>query len=629
MLLALLWPATAAVAAQIPRDRPRPVPAAAGRIIGRVVSAGVEPKPLRRARVTLNGSALRPGRTAITRDDGTFAFDALPPGRSTLAVVKSGYISIAYGATGPGRPGLPVTLAPGGQQTLTITVPRGAVITGLLTDGTGQPLPGLQVRALTYRILPPRGERQLMEVPSGNVVTDDRGIYRIFGLPAGDYAVSVRPTPGIEAFTAGLRTVTGAAVRQALADARQSRDRRLPGLPAGRPAGPAGPASPSSESAGRVAFAPVFYPGTASPSQARLVTLGPGEERTAIDFEVDYVPVARISGAVVAAAAGAARAYVRLVPDPHETVIGQGAFRGMTTEADGAFAFDSVPPGRYVLAARASSDGSMPLRYDAATSLWASTELTVDGQDIHNIILTPVPGVTLEGRLEFQGERPPPRLTEFRLLGMPLSSRTSPGGSPVAQVRPDGRFSVYGGPPGIYWPDFPAGIRTAIGGWWLKSIVIDGRDALDAPLTLNASTTEATVTFADTASELRGRVALATGEPAANSTVVVFPVERAGWFFNSRRIAAAPLDAQGRFVVRNLPAGDYLIVARADLDQFEWFNPLTLEKLAPSAAKLTIRDGEDGDVRYHDPLSRYAERVAPASGGGLREAILGFTTAAG
>ena len=89
----------------------------------------------------------------------------------------------------------------------------------------------------------------------------------------------------------------------------------------------------------------------------------------------------------------------------------------------------------------------------------------------------------------------------------------------------------------------------------------------------------------------------ATGEPAANSTVVVFPVERAGWFFNSRRIAAAPLDAQGRFVVRNLPAGDYLIVARADLDQLEWFNPVTLEKLAPSAAKLTIRNDE---VITHD-----------------------------
>jgi hypothetical protein len=166
-----------------------------------------------------------------------------------------------------------------------------------------------------------------------------------------------------------------------------------------------------------------------------------------------------------------------------------------------------------------------------------------------------------------------------------------PAGALVAQLTADGRFRMYGGPPGLYWLEYPAGIRNPIGAWWLKSIAIDGREVLDAPLALNASA-NATVTFADTASELRGRVTGAGGEPTANYTVIVFPVARERWFFNSRRIASAPLDAQGRYVVHNLPAGDYLIVARNDLDQFEWFNPATLEQLTPSAAKLTIRDGE-------------------------------------
>ena len=206
-------------------------------------------------------------------------------------------------------------------------------------------------------------------------------------------------------------------------------------------------------------------------------------------------------------------------------------------------------------------------------------------------VLSPVPGITLDGRLVFQGQRPPPRLSELRGLGLPLTSRTVPG-SPMALVAADGRFRVYGMPPGTYWPDYSAGVRNPIGAWWLKSIAIDGREMLDAPLELRGSTAGATVTFGDTASALGGRVLFATGEPATNCTVVVFPVERTAWFFNSRRIAAAPLDAEGRYVVRNLPAGDYLIVARADLDQLEWFNPATLEQLVPSAAKLTIRNDE-------------------------------------
>ena len=586
VLAALIWSSTTA-AAQVPRDRPKPVPVAAGRIIGKVVSAGPETKPLRRARVTLNGPALKPGRTAITQDDGAFVFDAVPPGQYSIAVVKSGYISLAYGATGPGRPGLPVTVASGAQQTIVFAVPRGGVITGRLTDGTGQPLPGLQVRALTYRILRPAGDRQLVEVPGTTVVTDDRGIYRIFGLASGEYAVIVRPAAGAEDFTAGLRTVTSADVRQALADVRQSRDRRTPGLPAAAP-----PRSTSAtEPVARVAFAPVFYPGTTRASQARLITVGPGEERAAIDVELEYVAVARIGGTVIGAGGASSPAYVRLVPDPQETLAGQSGFRGITTSPDGTFAFDNVPPGRYVLAARASSDGSTALRYDPAKALWASTDLVIDGQDILSIVLAPVQGITLEGRLVFQGQRAPPRLSEMRGMGLPLTSRVVPG-SPMTVIAEDGRFSVYGVPAGTYWPDFQAGIRNPLGAWWLKSIAIEGREMLDAPLELRGSSTGATVTFGDAASDLRGRVVLPSGEPAANSTVVVFPVERTGWFFNSRRIAAVPVDGEGRYVVRNLPGGDYLIVARPDLDQFEWFNPLTLEKLAPAAAKLTIRNDE-------------------------------------
>jgi uncharacterized protein (DUF2141 family) len=581
-----VWPLAADATPQMPRDQPRAMSAAAGRIAGRVVSAGADSRPLRRARVTLNGSALLSGRTAITSDEGTFVFDALPAGQYSIGVVKSGYISTAYGATGPGRAGLPITVSVGGEQTITVIVPRGSVITGMLADAGGQPLPGLRVRALTYRIMPPGGERRLIEVPGSAVVSDDRGVYRIFGLPAAEYAVSVQPGPGAEAYTAGLRTASGAEIRQALAEVRQSRDRRGSPVSSPRP-------SAAAEAQGRMTFAPVFHPGTSSASEARLLSLGPGEERTGADIEIGYVPVARIGGSVIGGGGGASAAYVRLVPDPADTLADSAAFRGTITDAAGAFGFDNLPPGRYTVTARSSSDGGTPLRYDPATSLWASTEVVLDGQDIPDIVLTPVPGLTIEGRIVFTGQRPPPSLAGFGGMGLPLSSRGMPGSQPaVALTSPDGRLRIPSVPPGLYGADFTLGIRKPIGAWWLKSVAIDGREALDAPLELRSSLEGVTVTFADTASELRGRVASSAGQAAANCLVVVFPAERASWFFNSRRIASIPLDAQGRYVVRNLPAGDYLIVARNDLDTFEWFNPLTLEKLAPSAAKVTIRNDD-------------------------------------
>jgi hypothetical protein len=584
LLIAAIVSATAQGAAQPTRDRAQPLSGGAGRIAGTVVSAGREPKPVRRARVTINGSALQTGRTAITGDDGAFAFEALPQGEYTIAVVKSGYITTVYGASGPGRPGLPVVLGRGTRRTITVSVPRGAAITGMLTDAEGQPVPGLQVRALTYRVTPPGGERRLIPVQHLPSVTDDRGIYRIFGLPAGNYAVAVRPRPGLDA--AGVRTVSAADVRLALAEVRRARDRRMPA-----PAPPAVAVSPE-EPARRLSLASVFFPGTTSAAQARLLTLGPGEERTGVDFLVDYVPVARIAGTVVAGTGGGTRAFVRLVSDPHDAVVDDATFRGVTTGPEGEFAFDSVPPGRYVIAARASADGGMPLRFDPAASLWASSDVVVDGQDIPNIALTPVPGLTIEGRIVFEGQRPPPRMSELRGLALPLSSRTSPGGQPWMAVGADGRFTIPSVPPGMYVAESMAGIRAPIGAWWLKSIAIGGREVLDAPLELRESTDTVTVTLADTASELGGRISARGGEPASNCVVVVFPVERSGWFFNSRRIAAVRVDAQGEYVVRNLPAGDYLAVARGDLDPLEWFNPDTLERLAASATAVKIRHDE-------------------------------------
>jgi hypothetical protein len=579
LAMALPWLLTTGLAAQSPRDARRPVVPAAGQIIGRVVSPGVEPKPLRRARVTLSGPALQIGRTTITRDDGTFAFDALPPGGYSLAALKSGYIAMQYGATGPGRPGLPVSVAAGGRQTITIVMPRGSVITGIITGTDGQPLAGQQIRAMRYRLVPPRGDRRLVEVGGSNV---------IFGLPAGTYVVSARPRASAEVFGDGLRTVNSAEVRQALADVRRARDQRTPGPPAAPPPR----SSAAQEPVARVAFTPVFYPGTTSASQARPITLGPGEERTGVDFDIDYVPVARISGSVVGPGGGATRAYVRLIPDQQDALVEGAGFRGVTTEANGAFAFDAVPPGRYVLAARASSGGSMALRYDAATTLWASSEVVVGGQDITGVVLVPVPGITLEGRLVFEGQRPPPRLTDLRMVGVPLSALNAAGGSPVASIASDGRLTVFGMPPGVYWPEFTPGVRNPIGAWWLKSLAIEGRELLDAPLDLGASATDLVLTFADTASQLGGRAVMPSGDPAANAMVVVFPVEPRARFFNSRRIAAVPIDAQGRYVVRNLPPGEYHVAASAALDQFDWFDPDVLQKLAALASKVTIRGDE-------------------------------------
>src|SRR6185503_6364056 len=100
------------------------------------------------------------------------------------------------------------------------TIARGGVIAGTVRDPRGRPMAGVTVRALKMGFNGVYGERTL-SVPSAGaqMVTDDRGEYRTYGLPPGSYLVLV---PGSDAGRVGgpgvddIRQLTTQEVRQAM-----------------------------------------------------------------------------------------------------------------------------------------------------------------------------------------------------------------------------------------------------------------------------------------------------------------------------------------------------------------------------------------------------------------------------
>ena len=48
----------------------------------------------------------------------------------------------------------------------------------------------------------------------------------------------------------------------------------------------------------------------------------------------------------------------------------------------------------------------------------------------------------------------------------------------------------------------------------------------------------------------------------------------------------------GRFILADLPAGEYLVAALTDLDPNDWQDAAFLEQVAPAAVSVTIREGE-------------------------------------
>jgi hypothetical protein len=171
-------------------------------------------------------------------------------------------------------------------------------------------------------------------------------------------------------------------------------------------------------------------------------------------------------------------------------------------------------------------------------------------------------------------------------------------------VRPDGSFDLANLPPATYsftctMPS-SAPERGAGGpaeqrrGWWLRSAIVDGKDILDEPYTLDPSAAVPTVvlTLTDRHSSLSGAFQDATGRATSAITVLVFPTNPAWWAPTSRRVRVQRPGTDGKYSFVDLPAGDYVLAAVTDMEPDAWRDPAFLRSLVVGGVPVTIGEGE-------------------------------------
>jgi protocatechuate 3,4-dioxygenase beta subunit len=604
-----LLPSALLLGQQPTRDTPLrpPPPTGSGVIAGTVLTDDNPPQPARRSRVMLNEvSSVIPGRTTTTDDAGKFAFRDLPAGRYNLQAAKPGYLRVNHGATRPGRAGTPIAIrATDTRNDVVFRLPRGGVITGTVRDQSGQPAPGVAVNVLQYGYSPVSGGRMLsQQTASSSRTTDDRGVYRVWGLSPGEYVVVVTPGPDqrvpesaqVSRGLDEIRRLSTAEVQQALALVQGRRGAAPPGSPQPQLLPPSAP----------VNYSPMFYPGTANLAQAMSISLGPGEERTGADVTFNLVPTARIEGACTLPQGLAAQTIsvtLEFSGSPVEIQQGIGVPRTRTVRLmpDGRYSFAGVTPGQYTIMAKTAEPAAGrgrgaagPPERQATTApvWWAMAEVDVAGQDL-NVPLDLQPAMTMTGRIVFEGALPrPDDFTGLRGYLVPRNAGGNLGaGPPGGQVDKDGRFMFSGVTPGsyrVFWTGAPKPF-----GWSMKSAVALGIDVLDAPLEINAGMPpiEWVVTYTDRETKLEGTLQDATGRPASDYFIVVFTTDRAKWSARTRLVQTTRPATDGAYSVQ-VPAGEYYVAALTDLDSGETSNPAFLEQLIPGAIRITVADGE-------------------------------------
>lgn len=518
--------------------------------------------------------------SAKTDAEGRYRVGGLAPGRYQVVPVAPAHVLSGADAEDVpgGQRGKTLNLAPGETvENTDFRLTRGGVITGRATGADGRPLVGEFVLVTAENgSRPAHGAARPDRTEQ---LTDDRGVYRVYGLPAGRYRVSV----GSDTPPRGPRGAS--------ADGVKTYNRRT------------------------------YYPDTTDAAEARLVEVSEGSETTDIDIRVEKVSrqTYTASGRIVFAETGQPAPNVRL----GYSMAARGGARGinlggtfpggregLVSDARGEFKLEGLLPGRYVAYA---------VREGGADWYSEQASFEVAEADTEGVEVKLRRGASISGVLQFEGVTD--RAAAARLLGrarLYAAPESAGGGPPVqggfvsATVGADGGFSLTGLQPGR--------VRIAVGGDRESGVVLlrveqNGADATrGVEVAEGAQVTGVRVVAAHGSAVVRGQINVTGGTLPQGWSLRAF-ARRVGEQEQPGLTRTVVADSRGHFVMENMVAGDYeiragayFLAARGDGPPPTPPTPRQPDGLSGPRQRLTIAPGGEHNVTLVLPVNEGANQ---------------------
>lgn len=525
-----------------------------GAIRGRVVNENGQALP--DALVSIRAYGIGgPGQTITTNRDGTFEASGL----DRLVYLISASIP-AY-TTQPRDPDSTEATSYRVGDSVTLVLLKGGVITGSVTASEEEPVVAVRVRAQMIR--DGKGQPSRYGATFREDTTDDRGVYRIYGLPTGTYLVMAGGGGSYSSFGVNAYDTD----------------------------------------------APTYSPSSTRDTAAEI-NVRAGEETTNVDIRYRAEQGHTVSGIASGPQPSEPSGFYLMLSS---TVAGGSQWNNASYQSPGSrgFFFSGVADGDYDVTARTYFPSGE----------WTLSEpkrIKVRGADITGLEIITKPLAAISGRVvledskaaDCKGKRRP-LFTETLVSAWhneKIKARDQPQfiWSLGAPSTPDkqGNLSLRNLAPGQYHfiPRFSAKY------WYLHSIslqssVAQGLKSTQANREVDAARNWTTlktgdrlsgliIKLAEGAASLQGKITVSEGEqPPARLYVYLVPAEREK-ADDVLRFFAAPVLADGKIMLNNLAPGRYLIVAQPASDSA--LSPLTKLRLpdeTETRAKLR-RDAE-------------------------------------
>lgn len=443
-------------------------------------------------------SYVRQSYRGVTDASGNYRISNVPEGTYRVSPHALAYVVENRELTNP------VNIADGDTiEDMNFVLVRGGVITGKVTDADGQALIEQPI------ILQSIGDQDPMSIAYRQFYTDDRGIYRAFGLRQGKYKVA----------------------------AGHSGDQRLP-VP------------------GRAAqsYKQTFYPSTADEAKATVIEVSEGSEIKDIDVVIagDRDPGGfKVSGRIVNGETG--KPLPNIVYGITQHYEGGGnSTSGSRTNAHGEFKFENVLPGKYSVFVQ--PDSNSDIRGN-------SVRFEVTDHDISDLVLKTVKGASISGVvvLESSDEKTASKkLRELHVYAM-IENDDSGQGATAVPLKPDGSFQLNGLHAGN--AQIEVSSMTSHGSRDLSIVRIE-RDGIEQSGKINVKEGEQVqgirLIVKHLTSAIRGQVKI-EGELPSSARMYVSITFLDGNANSSHR--SEELDLRRRFLAQGLAAGRYEVKA--------------------------------------------------------------------
>jgi Carboxypeptidase regulatory-like domain len=504
-----------------------------GTVVNKISGAPVKNAHVIYTRTSPDAGSSSPVSTD-TDVEGHFTLQ-LAPGTYRLWVERNGFARQVYGALSPAGEGKALTLAPGQQihEVAFRLVPLGA-IAGRILDDDGEPLQSVGIQAL--RLNYANGRRQLVSVSGSS--SNDRGEYRIFGLPAGRYLLRAS----------------------------------MPGSPMSRPFEP-GALVPEVQDS----YAAIYFPGTPDVDSASPISLAEGGELGDVDFRLHRIRAATVRGHLVSPSSKFLSSQIQVVLAHNDAGFASFIDRvsAFVDPASGRFEIHGVSPGSYILIAS---------QLFAGRPFGGRIPVEVSQAPPEDVTLPLTPALEITGSVEIEGA---PRGTLQNLsIRLSPSEGLALGPEPLAKVASNGTFRLAGVTPGPWIVE----LEPLPEGLWLKTESFANNDAIGGEVNVSeGGRGQLRILLATDGAQISGTVGK-DGQPS-QATVILVPAapELRGAHLLYR---VTHTTEHGLFTLRNVRPGSYKLYAFQEIEPFNWLDPDLLKAVEASAALVTVGPGE-------------------------------------